>query len=80
MHPETDLFALVAMVLTHIRKKAFQVFTQNYLPSLFIRIILALPWITRVSLRFFPPQWRQLFGKMLFLCLVVSTGVSSDGE
>lgn len=35
MHPGTDLFARLAMVLTHIRKKAFQIFTPNYLPSLF---------------------------------------------
>jgi hypothetical protein len=35
MHPGTHLFARLAMVLTHIRKKAFQIFTSNYLPSLF---------------------------------------------
>jgi hypothetical protein len=35
MHPGTNLFARLAMVLTHIRKKAFQIFTSNYLPSLF---------------------------------------------
>ena len=34
MHPGTDLFARLAMVLTHSRKKAFQIFTPNYLPSL----------------------------------------------
>ena len=35
MHPGTDLFARLAMLLTQIRKKAFQIFTPNYLPSLF---------------------------------------------
>ena len=35
MHPGRDFFARLAMVLTHIRKKAFQIFTPNYLPSLF---------------------------------------------
>lgn len=35
MHPGTDLFARLAMVLIHIRKKAFQIFTSNYLPFLF---------------------------------------------
>jgi len=35
MHPGMDLFARLAMVLTHFRKKAFQIFTPNYLPSLF---------------------------------------------
>ena len=35
MHPGTDFFARLAMVLTHIRKKAFQIFTPNYLPYLF---------------------------------------------
>jgi hypothetical protein len=35
MHPGADLFARLAMVSAHIRKKAFQIFTPNYLPSLF---------------------------------------------
>ena len=35
MHPGADLFARLAMVLTHIRKKAFQIFTPHYLPFLF---------------------------------------------
>ena len=35
MHPGTDLFARLAMFLTHIRKKAFQIFTPNHLPFLF---------------------------------------------
>ena len=35
MHPRTDLFARLAMFLAHIRKKAFLIFTPNYLPSLF---------------------------------------------
>jgi hypothetical protein len=35
MHPGGDLFARLAMVLTQIRKKAFQIFTPHYLPSLF---------------------------------------------
>jgi hypothetical protein len=35
MHSGTDLFARLAMVSAHIRKKAFQIFTPNYLPSLF---------------------------------------------
>ena len=48
--PGTDLFARVPIVFIHISKKAFRIFTQNYLPSLFIRIILALPRIPHVSL------------------------------
>lgn len=35
MHPGTDLLARLAMALTHIKKKAFQIFTPNYLPFLF---------------------------------------------
>ena len=35
MHSGTYLFARLAMVSAHIRKKAFRIFTSNYLPSLF---------------------------------------------
>jgi hypothetical protein len=35
MHSGADFFARLAVVLTHIRKKAFQIFTPHYLPSLF---------------------------------------------
>ena len=35
MHPGRDFLARLAMVLTHIGNKAFQIFTPSYLPSLF---------------------------------------------
>jgi hypothetical protein len=35
MHPGTDFFVRLAKVSTRIREKAFQIFTPNYLPSLF---------------------------------------------
>jgi hypothetical protein len=35
MHSGTDLFVRLAMVSAHIGKKAFRIFTSNYLPSLF---------------------------------------------
>jgi hypothetical protein len=35
MHSGADFFARLAVFLTHIRKKAFQIFTPQYLPSLF---------------------------------------------
>ena len=67
MHPGTDLFARLAMVLTHIRKKAFQIFTPNYLPSLFHTHHSGAPLDNPSLAVIFPPQWRQLFGKVLFL-------------
>jgi len=66
MHPGTDFFARLAMVLTHIRKKAFQIFTSNYLPSLFHTHHSGAPLDNQVSLWFFSPQWRQLFEKVFF--------------
>ena len=35
MHSGTDLFVRLAGLSAHIRKKAFRIFTSNYLPSLF---------------------------------------------
>jgi hypothetical protein len=67
MHPGTDLFARLAMVLTHIRKKAFQIFTPDYLPSLFHTHHSGAPLDNPSLAVIFPQQWRQLFGKVLFL-------------
>ena len=67
MHPGRDLFARLAMALTHIRKKAFQIFTPNYLPSLFHTHHSGAPLDNPRLAVIFPPQLRQLLRKVLFL-------------
>jgi hypothetical protein len=76
MHPGTDFFARLAMVLTHIRKKAFQIFTPNYLPSLFHTHHSGAPPDTPRLAVIFPQQWRKLFGKVSFFI----TGWEYRGE